>query len=176
MLLTVASFGIAALSLILAAITLIIGQPSDANAGIRRVIGVCFLLAAILFGFIGLFSFFGLDTRPPLTGEPSTIEDDCGKLIEGDHHNPTLGTSWSFGSSSEDRIIHIWSNHWDPNLPEYKLFLPAGRSISFLSGGGSYWSDRPGCSGVAQGIFRRDVFQEITFDQYQRYIEQGTIP
>lgn len=113
--------------------------------------------------------------QPSSQGQsPSTT--DCGKLIEGEDHNPTLGTRWEFHVASEDRIIHIWSNHWNPNLPEYKYFLPSGQSISFMSGGGSFWSERPGCDGVAEELYRRDGFQGITFDQYQQYIEQGTIP
>lgn len=61
--LTVASFVIAALSLVLAAMVLIIGQPSDANKGTRRLIGATFILGGILFGFIGLFSLVGNDDQ-----------------------------------------------------------------------------------------------------------------
>ena len=105
-----------------------------------------------------------------------STSNDCSKLIEGEHHSPTLGVDWKLEAIGEDRIIHVWSNHWDPNLPEFKLFLPSGQSVSFESGGGSVWIDRPGCDGVAEELFERDELREITFEQYQTYIEQKTIP
>lgn len=111
--------------------------------------------------------------EPPVVPPPII---DCSQLIIGEAHHPSLGTNWDFVASNEDRTIHLWSNHWDPNLPEYKFFLPAGQTISFMSGGGSYWSDRPGCSGVARELHKRDGFREITIEQYQMYIEQGAIP
>ncbi|MCI0561679.1 MAG: hypothetical protein MN733_24585 [Nitrososphaera sp.] len=114
-----------------------------------------------------------LPQTPVSTSEPS---NNCSKMIEGEHHSPILGTDWKFEAINEDRIIHIWSNHWAPNLPEYKFFLPAGQAVSFKSGGGSFWIDRPGCDGVAEVLFQRDTFQEIIVEEYQRYIEQQIIP
>lgn len=107
---------------------------------------------------------------------PSSASDNCSQMIPGEHNSPTLGVDWQFDAINEDRIIHIWSNHWDPNLPEYKFFLPAGQTVSFKSGGGSFWTDRPGCDGVAETLFERDTFQEITLEEYQSYIENKTIP
>ena len=110
------------------------------------------------------------------TSAQGSASTDCSKLIIGEHHEPVLGTYWEFKLIDEDRNIHIWSNHWDPNLPEFKFFLPAGQSVSFMSGGGSYWADRPGCNGVAQVEYDRDVFEEISLEEYQTYIELGIIP
>jgi hypothetical protein len=112
-------------------------------------------------------------TTPP---QPPVGTIDCSTMIEGEHHSPILGVDWKFEAINEDRIIHVWSNHWNPNLPEYKFFLPAGQIISFKSGGGSFWIDRPGCDGVAEVLFQRDTFREITIEEYQKYIEQQIIP
>ena len=106
----------------------------------------------------------------------SVPQTDCSKMIEGEHHFPTLGVEWRFNPISENRIIHIWSNHWENNLPEYKFFLPAGQSVSFMSGGGSFWTEKPGCNGVAQVIYDRDALTEISFEEYQKYIQQRIIP
>lgn len=110
------------------------------------------------------------------SSQPPSTSDDCSQMIPGEHNPPTLGVDWKFDAINEDRIIHIWSNHWDPNLPEYKFFLPAGQTVSFKSGGGSFWTDRGGCNGVAETLFERDTFQEITLEEYQSYIENKTIP
>lgn len=110
----------------------------------------------------------------PTSGSSSPT--DCSKMIEGEHHFPILGVEWKFEPINENRIIHIWSNHWENNLPEYKFFLPAGQSVSFMSGGGSFWTEKPGCNGVAQVIYDRDAFEEITFENFQKYIQQKTIP
>ena len=114
---------------------------------------------------------------PPtaITNQPPPYVD-CSQMIEGEHHKPTLGVEWKFESISENRIIHIWSNHWENNLPEFKFFLPAGQSISFMSGGGSVWTEKENCNGVAQVIYQRDTFREITLDGYKTYIEQKKIP
>lgn len=106
----------------------------------------------------------------------SAPQTDCSKMIEGEHHFPTLGVEWRFSPISENRIIHIWSNHWENNLPEYKFFLPAGQSVTFMSGGGSFWTEKPGCNGVAQVIYERDTMAEISFEKYQQYIQQRIIP
>jgi len=116
----------------------------------------------------------GTSSLAPTESAPVGI--GCDQLIVGDPHPPSLGSGWAFAASNEDRIIHVWSNHWDPNLSEFKFFLPAGNTITFMSGGGSFWSDRPGCTGVARVLYERDGFREITFEQYQRYVEQGAIP
>jgi hypothetical protein len=110
----------------------------------------------------------------PTPGSSSQV--DCSKMIEGEHHFPILGVEWKFEPINENRIIHIWSNHWENNLPEYKFFLPAGQSVSFMSGGGSFWTEKPGCNGVAQVIYDRDTFEEITFQNYQKYVQQKIIP
>lgn len=114
--------------------------------------------------------------QPTVTANPPAPRVDCSQMIEGEHHSPTLGVEWKFESISENRIIHIWSNHWENNLPEFKFFLPAGQSISFMSGGGSVWIERENCNGVAQVIYQRDTFREISLDGYQKYIEQKIIP
>lgn len=113
--------------------------------------------------------------KPP---QPQAVQQatNCSVMIEGEHHPPTLGVLWTLPAITEDRILHVWSNHWDPNLPEYKFFVPAGRSVAFMSGGGSEWRDRPGCTGVARTLFQRDPFREITLAQYQAYIDEQLIP
>ena len=115
-------------------------------------------------------------TQSPINTLPPAPSTDCSQMIEGVHHPPTLGVEWKFEPISENRIIHIWSNHWSNNLPEYKFFLPAGQSVSFMSGGGSLWTEKPGCNGVAQVIYDRDTTKAITLDEYQKYIEQKIIP
>jgi len=119
----------------------------------------------------------GSGQEAPATNPPSSSSQiDCSKMIEGEHHPPTLGLEWKFEAINENRIIHIWSNHWDTNLPEYKFFLPAGQSVSFTSGGGSFWTEKEGCNGVAQVIYERDTMQEISLNEYQGYISSKTIP
>lgn len=113
--------------------------------------------------------------QSPLLSEPSP-QNDCSKLIEGEHHDPVLSVEWKIDSISENRIIHVWSNHWENNLPEYKFFLPAGQSVSFMSGGGSFWTEKPGCNGMAQVIYDTDSLKEITIVGYQNYIQQKTVP
>jgi len=115
-------------------------------------------------------------TQSPINTAPPSSSTDCSQMVEGVHHSPTLGVEWKFEPISENRIIHIWSNHWSNNLPEYKFFLPAGQSVSFMSGGGSFWTEKVGCNGVAQVIYDRDSFKEISLDEYQKYITQKTIP
>lgn len=115
-------------------------------------------------------------TQSPVNTAPPSSPTDCSQMVEGVHHPPTLGVEWKFEPISENRIIHIWSNHWSSNLPEYKFFLPAGQSVSFMSGGGSFWTEKVGCNGVAQVIYDRDSFKEISLGEYQSYITQKTIP
>lgn len=118
-----------------------------------------------------------VNAAPPSSSSSlSSLSTDCSQMVEGVHHPPTLGVEWKFEPISENRIIHIWSNHWSNNLPEYKFFLPAGQSVSFMSGGGSFWTEKVGCNGVAQVVYDRDSFKEISFDEYQKYTTQKTIP
>lgn len=102
---------------------------------------------------------------------------DCSTMIEvTPHHTPSLGVLWNLEVIGDDRVLTIWSNHRDPNLPEYKFFLPAGQSASFMSAGGVEYRAKPGCSGIARVIFERDPRKEITVEQFQAYINQGIIP
>ena len=113
-------------------------------------------------------------TQPPFVAPPQNT--DCSQMIEGEHHPPTLGVEWKLEAINESRIIHIWSNHWGNNLTEFKFFLPAGQSVSFMSGGGSLWIAKAGCDETAKVIYQRDTFREISLDEYQRYIDQKIIP
>lgn len=107
----------------------------------------------------------------------SPVSIDCSKMIEvTPHHDPLLGVEWKFESIDEDRIIHIWSNHWDTNLPEFKFFLLAGESVAFMSGGGTEWKAQPGCQGAAKIVFERDPFKQITVDEYRAYVDNKIIP
>lgn len=101
-------------------------------------------------------------------------EPDCSKLIKADYE-PSLWT-WDIGPIDKARIIHILSDHWSNNLPEFKLFLPAGQSVSFEYGGGTILTEQPECSGSAWTIFQDDPLREITLEAYQKYIEEKIIP
>lgn len=101
---------------------------------------------------------------------------DCSQLIESVHVEPQVGQFWVLEPINEDRNIHIWSNHWEDNMDVGKLFLPAGESGSFESGGGVYWADQPGCSGPTRVAYDRDTLPPITAAEYQRYIAEGVVP
>jgi hypothetical protein len=80
------------------------------------------------------------------------LESDCSKLIKADYE-PSLWT-WDIGPIDKARIIHILSDYWSNNLPEFKFFLPAGQSVSFECGGGTILTEQPECSGSAWTFFR----------------------
>ena len=101
-------------------------------------------------------------------------EPDCSKLIKADYE-PSLWT-WDIGPIDKARVIHILSNHWSNNLPEFKFFLPAGQSVSFEYGGGTLLTEQLECSDSAWTIFQDDPLREITLEEYQRYIEEKILP
>ncbi len=101
-------------------------------------------------------------------------EPDCSKLIKADYE-PSLWT-WDIGPIDKARVIHVLSDHWSNNLPEFKFFLPAGQSVSFEYGGGTILTEQLECSGSAWTIFQDDPLREITLEEYQRYIEEKIIP
>jgi hypothetical protein len=101
-------------------------------------------------------------------------ERDCSKLVELNYYEPDF--VWKFPPLDRARIIHVFSNRWSNNLPEFKFFLPAGESASFEYGGGTAWIEQPGCPGSALPIYQNDPLREITLEEYQKYIEQKIIP
>lgn len=102
-------------------------------------------------------------------------ELDCSKLVPLYDHDPIPG-QWEFETVDRARIIHIMSNRWSNNLPEFKFFLPAGQPVSFENGGGSGWIEQSGCAGSAWTIYQDDNLREITLEEYQKYIEEKIIP
>jgi hypothetical protein len=101
-------------------------------------------------------------------------ERDCSKLVELHYYEPDY--VWKFPPLDRARIIHVLSNRWSDNLPEFKFFLPAGQAASFDYGGGTTWIEQPGCPGSALPIYQDDPLREITLEEYQKYIEQKIVP
>lgn len=113
--------------------------------------------------------------QPALLDTPSTTID-CSQQIIGEQHIPSPGVPWVLEAHDSDRNIHVWSNHWQTILNEHKFLLPAGESVTFMSGGGAQWLDQPGCNGPAKLNYDNDPLPAITLEDYNAYINNGTQP
>jgi hypothetical protein len=113
--------------------------------------------------------------RPPAPASaPPTAGVACGPGKEEAPHPPVRGQVWTLGTPDKWVTAHIWSNHREPNLREFKVILRPGQTHSLMSGGGSWWTYE--CEAEARAEYNRDSYPELNLQAYERYINEGVRP
>jgi len=144
MLLGVASFAIAVISLLIAIFSFILGERGHPR--IRLVLGVPCLLATILFGLIGFFSFFGSVSFPPVNGGGSDGQNCTAtphtQLAQGDH---------SFAGSVH--VVELWRANGQSPWGDKLVTAVVLGDVTIVGAGGSVWTYPAGCEDTA----RREV-------------------
>lgn len=94
--------------------------------------------------------------NPSTQGQPSVQAPASGNCTIGqtEKHNPTKDQVWRPGSSSDVRVVNIWSNATDPNWDDhgqpFKWLLLPGQNPGVLGGGGDVTSWPAGCEDAAR--------------------------